>query len=45
MNNKALQQLVSRMMPPTIPTVLSFGKIIGNGSTNVIPDKVELEGT
>jgi len=41
----ALQQLISRMMPPTIPAVLSFGKIIGNGATNVIPDKVELEGT
>jgi amidohydrolase len=41
----ALQQLISRMMPPTIPAVLSFGKIIGNGSTNVIPDVVELEGT
>jgi amidohydrolase len=41
----ALQQLISRIMPPTIPTVLSFGKIIGDGSTNVIPDKVELEGT
>ena len=41
----ALQQLVSRVMPPTIPTVLSFGRIIGDGSTNVIPDKVELEGT
>lgn len=41
----ALQQLISRVMPPTIPAVLSFGKIIGNGATNVIPEKVELEGT
>lgn len=41
----SLQQLVSRVAPPTIPTVLSFGKIIGNGATNVIPDKVEMEGT
>lgn len=41
----ALQQLISRMIPPTIPAVLSFGKIIGNGATNIIPDKVELEGT
>jgi amidohydrolase len=41
----ALQQLISRMIPPTIPAVLSFGKIIGNGATNVIPDKVEIEGT
>ncbi len=41
----ALQQLISRIMPPTVPAVLSFGKIIGNGATNIIPDKVELEGT
>ena len=27
------------------PTVLAFGKIIGNGATNVIPDEVHLEGT
>lgn len=41
----ALQQLVSRAAKPTIPTVLSFGKIIGEGATNIIPDKVEMEGT
>lgn len=41
----ALQQLVSRHSHPTAPTVLSFGKIIGQGATNIIPDKVELEGT
>ena len=41
----SLQQLVSRIAPPTIPTVLSFGKIIGEGSTNIIPDYVKLEGT
>ncbi len=29
----------------TIPTVLALGKIIGNGSTNVIPDEVKIEGT
>jgi len=40
-----LQQLSSRIAPPTIPTVLSFGKIIGEGATNVIPDAVYLEGT
>ena len=27
------------------PTVLAFGKIIGNGATNVIPDEVNIEGT
>src|SRR5690606_14984200 len=41
----ALQQLVSRAADPRIPTVLSWGKIIGNGATNVIPDEVYLEGT
>lgn len=41
----ALQQIVSRMANPTIPSVLSFGKVIASGATNVIPDKVYLEGT
>lgn len=41
----ALQQIVSRNADPRIPTVLSWGKIIGNGATNVIPDQVYLEGT
>lgn len=41
----ALQQIVSRAAHPTIPSVLSFGKIIGNGATNIIPDEVKLEGT
>jgi amidohydrolase len=27
------------------PTVLAFGKIAGNGATNVIPDEVYIEGT
>jgi len=41
----SLQQIVSRNANPITPSVLSFGKIIGNGATNVIPDKVNLEGT
>jgi len=41
----SLQQLVSRMASPIIPTVLSFGKVIANGATNVIPNEVILEGT
>ena len=28
-----------------IPTVLAFGKFIGNGATNVVPDEVKIEGT
>ena len=41
----ALQQIVSRNSSPKIPCVLSFGKVTANGATNVIPDKVEIEGT
>lgn len=41
----ALQQIVSRQANPIIPSVLSFGRLIADGSTNVIPDKVEIEGT
>lgn len=41
----ALQQIVSRNANPTMPSVLSFGKVIANGATNVIPDEVYLEGT
>lgn len=40
----ALQQIVSRNARPFMPTVISVGKMIANGRTNVIPDKVELEG-
>lgn len=40
-----LQQVVSRYANPKIPSVLSFGKIIANGATNVIPNEVKLEGT
>jgi amidohydrolase len=41
----ALQTIVSRNADPKSPTVLSFGKIIANGATNVIPNEVYLEGT
>lgn len=41
----ALQHLISRKRPPHIPSVLSIGRFIGNGSTNVIPDQVEMMGT
>lgn len=41
----ALQQVVSRWSNPATPSVLSFGKVIANGATNVIPDQVTLEGT
>jgi amidohydrolase len=41
----ALQQIVSRNAEPVVPTVVSFGRIIGNGRTNVIPDEVKIDGT
>ena len=41
----ALQQIVSRNARPDVPTVLSFGKVIANGHTNIIPDIVTLDGT
>lgn len=41
----ALQQVVSRFADPKNPSVLSFGKVIANGATNVIPNEVYLEGT
>ena len=40
----ALQQIVSRNAAPMMPTVLSFGKFIGEGRTNIIPDEVKMEG-
>lgn len=41
----ALQQVVSRIADPRVPTVLSFGKVIANGATNIIPEEVYIEGT
>ena len=41
----AMQQIVSRNQNPALHSVLSFGKIIGNGATNVLPPNVEIHGT
>ncbi len=42
----ALQQIVSRYSDPTVPSVLTFGKINSTGgATNIIPNEVKLEGT
>ncbi len=41
----ALQTIISRNADPKSPSVLSFGKVIANGATNVIPNEVKLEGT
>lgn len=41
-----LQQLVSRNADPTIPSVLTFGRINSTGgATNIIPNEVKLLGT
>ncbi|MBU1371553.1 MAG: amidohydrolase [Bacteroidetes bacterium] len=41
----ALQTIISRSSDPRSPSVLSFGKVMANGATNVIPNEVYLEGT
>ena len=41
----ALQQIVSRNANPITPTVISFGRIIGDGRTNIIPNEVTVDGT
>ncbi|NBC83829.1 MAG: amidohydrolase [Bacteroidetes bacterium] len=41
----ALQQIVSRRGEAATPSVLSFGKVIANGATNIIPSEVKVEGT
>ncbi len=40
-----LQQVASRFVPAGIPVVLSFGKVIANGATNIIPSEVKISGT
>ena len=41
----ALQQIISRNCPPASPSVLSFGRFIADGVTNVIPNEVTIQGT
>ena len=41
----SLQQVRSRLCPPLIPMVLTFGKLIADGAQNVIPNEVKLSGT
>ena len=41
----AMQQISSRCADPLTPTVLSFGKVIADGATNILPDSVLVEGT
>jgi len=41
----SLQEEIMLNAPVDSPTVLSFGKVLADGATNVIPDDVILEGT
>ncbi len=42
----ALQQIASRRKNPVLPpTVLSIGKFVADGATNIIPSEVKLAGT
>lgn len=41
----ALYDEAQRLTPAGEPMVLSFGKVIANGATNIVPDAVTIEGT
>ena len=41
----ALQQVVARRADPRMPSVLTIGRVIADGATNIIPEKIELQGT
>jgi hippurate hydrolase len=41
----ALQTLISRRCPPDVPSILSIGRFIADGATNIIPSSARLEGT
>jgi amidohydrolase len=41
----AMQQIISRNRKPANPSVLSFGRFIADGVTNVIPNEVKIQGT
>ncbi len=41
----SLQQIISRNKKPANPSVLSFGRFIADGVTNVIPNEVTIQGT
>ena len=41
----AAQQAISRMCPPGVASVLSFGRVEALGATNILPDTVAIQGT
>lgn len=40
-----LYEEAARLVPPGEPMVLSFGKVIANGATNIVPEVVAIDGT
>lgn len=43
--NEVVDLINSKGKTKSLPSVIAFGKIMGNGATNVIPETVKLEGT
>jgi amidohydrolase len=41
----ALYDVAERHTPAGEPMVLSFGKVLANGATNIVPDTVSIDGT
>ena len=41
----AFQSIISRHCPPDVPSILTIGRLIADGATNVIPETARLEGT
>ena len=41
----ALQTVVSRNSPPGTPSILTIGRLVADGATNVIPEAARMEGT
>jgi hippurate hydrolase len=41
----ALQTVISRKSPPDVPSILSIGRMIADGATNILPGEVEMAGT
>jgi amidohydrolase len=41
----ALYEEAARIVPAGEPMVISFGKLIANGATNIVPDAVAIDGT
>ncbi len=40
-----LYEEAARAVPQGVPMVISFGKVVADGATNIVPDTVRLEGT